>query len=81
MKQAIDFLGSSLKDIRQFPADVMTDCGFQIYRLPMGEAALDVKPMASIGKGVEEIRLKDRDGIYRVIYVARYEEAVMPLIR
>ena len=47
----------------------------------MGEAASDVKPMASIGKGVEEIRLKDRDGIYRVIYVVRYEEAVMPLIR
>jgi phage-related protein len=79
VERPIDFLGSSLKDIRQFPPDVMTDCGFQLYRLQMGEAASDVKPMASIGKGVEEIRLKDRAGIYRVIYVARFEEAVYVL--
>jgi len=32
--------------------------------------------MASIGKGVEEIRVRDDSGAYRVIYTARMAEAV-----
>jgi phage-related protein len=35
--------------------------------------------MPSIGKGVEEIRVWDDSGTYRVIYTARIEAAVMVL--
>ncbi len=35
--------------------------------------------MTSIGKGVEEIRLRDESGAYRVIYVARFADAVYVL--
>ena len=35
--------------------------------------------MPSIGKGVEEIRVTDASGAYRVIYVARLEAAVYVL--
>jgi phage-related protein len=35
--------------------------------------------MAAIGKGVEEIRVADDTGAYRVIYVARRAEAVYVL--
>ena len=31
----------------------------------------DFKPMPTIGKGVEEVRIRDDTGIYRVIYTAR----------
>jgi phage-related protein len=37
------------------------------------------KPMPTIGKGVEEIRVSDSTGAYRVIYVARRAEAVYVL--
>ena len=39
----------------------------------------DFKPMPSIGRGVEEIRLRDEAGIYRVIYSARFKDAVYVL--
>lgn len=39
----------------------------------------DFKAMPSIGRGVEEIRLWDESGTYRVIYTARLEDAVYVL--
>jgi phage-related protein len=33
--------------------------------------------MPIIGKGVEEIRIREESGIYRVIYTARLPEAVI----
>ena len=32
--------------------------------------------MLTVGKGVEEIRIRDESGAYRVVYTARLEEAV-----
>jgi phage-related protein len=44
-----------------------------------GEQPDHFKPMPAIGKGVEEIRVTDDSGAYRVIYVARRAEAVYVL--
>jgi phage-related protein len=42
----------------------------------MGLPAVDFKPMPSIGRGVEEIRVWEESGTYRVVYTARLTEAV-----
>ena len=39
----------------------------------------DFRPMSSIGSGVQEIRVRDTGGAFRVIYVARFEEAIYVL--
>lgn len=44
-----------------------------------GEQPDDFKPMPSLGQGVEEIRVADDSGAYRVMYVARRAEAVYVL--
>jgi phage-related protein len=44
-----------------------------------GDQPDDFKPMPSIGKGVEEIRVWDDTGTYRVIYTARIADAVYVL--
>ena len=44
-----------------------------------GEQPDDFKPMPSIGKGVEELRVRDDSGTYRVIYTARLADAVYVL--
>jgi phage-related protein len=75
----LTFLGNSLKCLREFPMDVMHDAGFQLEKVQRGETPDDFKPMPSIGVGVEEIRIRDRSGIYRVIYTARFESAVFVL--
>lgn len=75
----IDFLGTSLEDIRQFPDDIRQDTGYQLHRVQMGEMPNDFKYMPSIGSGVIEIRQKDESGIYRVVYTAKFDDCVYVL--
>jgi phage-related protein len=75
----IQFLGDSLKCLREFPEDAKQDVGYQLDKVQRGERPDDLKPMPSIGKGVEEIRVWDESGTYRVIYIARLVEAVYVL--
>lgn len=72
----VRFLGDSLKSIRSFPEEAKQDAGYQLDKVQRGEQPDDFKPMPSIGKGVEEIRIWDDSGAYRVIYTARLAEAV-----
>jgi phage-related protein len=78
MKPVI-FLGDSLKALRDLPPDVRQDAGFQLDKVQNGKQPDDFKPMPSIGPGVEEIRIFDPSGAYRVIYLARLAEAVFVL--
>ncbi|WP_234844402.1 type II toxin-antitoxin system RelE/ParE family toxin, partial [Sinorhizobium meliloti] len=39
----------------------------------------DWKPMASVGQGVREIRIRDEAGAFRVIYITKIEDAVFVL--
>ncbi len=75
----VEFLGDSLKAIREFSEEARRDAGFQIDRVQRGMKPTDFKPMPSIGKGVEEIRLWDESGTFRVIYTARLADAVYVL--
>ena len=73
------FLGDSLNCLREFPADAKHDTGFQLDKMQRGEQPDDFKPMPAIGKGVEEIRVRDDSGVFRVIYTARRAEAIYVL--
>lgn len=75
----VQFLGNSLKRLREFPSDARQDAGRQIDRVQRGMQPDDFKPMPSIGKGVEEIRVWDESGTFRVIYTARLADAVYVL--
>lgn len=75
----VEFLGDSLKSIREFPDETRREAGFQLDRVQRGMKPLDSKPMPSIGKGVDEIRLWDESGTFRVIYTARLADAVYVL--
>ena len=77
--KAVRFLGDSLKRLRAFPEDVRQDAGYQLDKLQRGLQPDDFKSMPSIGKGVEEIRLWDDAGTFRVIYMARLKEVVVVL--
>lgn len=73
------FLGDSLKVLRDFPDAARRDAGRQLQRVQDGRQPNDFKPMPSVGKGVEEIRIREESGAYRVIYVARFAEGVYVL--
>ena len=75
----VRFVGSSLDDLKHFPAGARREAGFELSNVQVGLQPGDWKPMNTIGAGVVEIRIKDAAGICRVIYVARFEEAVYVL--
>ncbi|MCZ2438660.1 MAG: type II toxin-antitoxin system RelE/ParE family toxin [Burkholderiales bacterium] len=73
----VRFLGDSLKRLRDFPDGSRQDAGFQIDKLQRGEQPDDFKPMPAIAPGVEELRVWDESGTYRVIYCARLAAEVV----
>jgi phage-related protein len=75
----LKFVGDSLKCLRGFPKEARQDAGYQLDKVQKGEQPDDFKPMPSIGTGVEELRVRDESGIYRVIYTARLADAVYVL--
>lgn len=75
----IVFVGDSLKRLREFPESVRQDAGYELDKVQRGQTPDDFKPMPSIGKGVEEIRIWDDSGTYRVIYMARLADAIYVL--
>ena len=75
----LKFRGSSLQDLCEFPKDARREAGYQLDRVQNGLEPEDFKPMSDVGSGVQEIRIKDEAGIFRVLYVARFEDAVYVL--
>ena len=75
----VAFLGDSLDVLRSFPERARRMAGFQLERVQRGLEPFDWKPMTSIGPGVQEIRIRDEHGAFRVIYLARMSDAVYVL--
>ena len=73
------FLGSSRRDIQKFPAEARREAGYQLEHVQRGASPDDWKPMKTIGHGVNEIRIRDKAGAFRVIYAATYADAVYVL--
>lgn len=53
-------------EIQNFPIEVRRELG-----MPLS------KPIASVSSGVEELRLKDRSGAYRVFYYTKLHNAIL----
>ncbi|MFX9912142.1 type II toxin-antitoxin system RelE/ParE family toxin, partial [Acinetobacter baumannii] len=72
----LKFHGSALSDLRTFPHAARREAGYQLDKVQSGLMPSDWKPMPSIGIGVQEIRIRDEAGAFRVIYVAKFANAV-----
>ena len=77
--KVIRFLGDSHKALSNFPKDARQNAGRQLWKVQKGELPNYFKSMSDIGKGVEEIRVWEESGTFRVIYVARFVDAVYVL--
>lgn len=65
--------------IRKFPREVRKELGKAIFDLQKGEAlSMPLsRHMPIVAVGVEELRFRDRAGIYRVFYYARSPRGVL----
>ena len=78
-EKEIRWAGSAYNDLLAFPQDSRKEAGFQLGKVQAGLDPDDWKPFDDAGAGAREIRIRDTSGIYRVIYVAKFEEAVYVL--
>jgi phage-related protein len=76
--KTLRFLGSSHDDLTNFPAEARREAGFELFAVQRGLMPSDFKPMLGVGAGAYEIRVHIQ-GEWRVIYVARFQEAVYVL--
>ena len=74
----LQWVGGSLAELRAFPADARRRAGYQLRRLQQGLLPDDWKPMGTVGAGVAELRVHT-DTEHRVVYVAKFEEAIYVL--
>jgi phage-related protein len=75
----VEFRGSALDDLRSFPTPARREAGHQLDQVQCGRDPDDWKPMASIGQGVREIRIREISGAFRIIYVAKFSDAIYVL--
>ena len=76
--QPIFWISSSREDVRDFSESARRKAGLELRALQRGDAPTDIKPMASFGPGVMEIRVHVGDA-YRIFYVAKFSEGIYVL--
>jgi len=72
-------MGSAKDDLSAFPKAARNRAGHELFMVQVGREPDDWKPMATVGPGAREIRVRDPGGAFRVIYVASFGDAVYVL--
>ncbi len=75
----IRWAGSSFADLLKFPAPMRREAGFQLGKVQEGQEPENWKPFDEVGAGTKEIRIRDAAGIYRALYVAKFDDAIYVL--
>jgi phage-related protein len=73
------FHPAAIEAIRSFPEEAKRELGKLIYDVQTG-ARLGMpqsRPMPSVAPGVEELRVRDRSGVYRAFYFSRSARGVL----
>lgn len=78
-EKEIRWVGTAYQDILCFPEGARKEAGHQLGNVQAGLEPDDWKPFDEAGAGIKEIRIWDKTGTYRVMYVAKFEEAIYVL--
>ena len=78
MKPAV-FHPKARDSIRKFPEGVRKAVGKAILDLQAGHSLTFPlsRPMPSVGSGVEEIRVKDESGAFRIFYLCKLARSIL----
>ena len=81
-EKPVEWIGSSLEDLRAFPDEARGQAGRDLFLVQQGKPPRDWKPIATVGPGAMEIRVRTWSGgrlEHRVVYVAKFAEAIYVL--
>ncbi len=72
-------MGSALEDLLQFPDATRREAGYQLSRVQHDLDPEHWKDFKTVGSGTREIILSEDGDAFRVLYVAKFDEAVYVL--
>ena len=76
----VEWVGSSLEDVRSFPEEVQDEVGFALYQAQLGRKHVSAKPLRGFkGAGVLEIVESHVGNAYRTVYTVRFRLAIYVL--
>ncbi len=76
LTKPIRFVGTARTDLARFPESARRRAGHELFLIQVGREPEDYKPVPTVGRGVHEIRVRDKSGAFRVMYVAKFARAV-----
>jgi len=80
LERPLIWVGSSRRDLREFPRQVRRDIGKALYAAQHGETDPAAKPLKGFGGGSVVEIVADHDGnTWRAVYTVRFEEAIYVL--
>lgn len=74
----ITWLGDTHETVKSYSSIVKQEIGHNLDKVQRGQKPYDWKPMSSVGRGVEEIRIHEKNE-YRVLYIAKFKESIYVL--
>jgi phage-related protein len=78
LKQVV-WIGSSLKDVKEFPETVKDEIGYILYLVQIGEHHQNIKPLTGFPGGVMEIKIDYDKDTYRAVYAAKLGDDIYVL--
>jgi phage-related protein len=76
----VRWVGTSLRDLRSFPASVKWEIGHALFTAQQGETDPAAKPLKGFGgAGVIEIVASHRGNAWRAVYTVRFRDAIYVL--
>lgn len=81
-QKPVEWIGRARQELRDFPDHARLAAGRELRRVQRNLSPADWKPVGDVGPGACEIRVHSSEGgtvQHRVIYVAKFEEAVYVL--
>jgi phage-related protein len=80
MVKRINWVGSSLKDLKELPNVIQKRFGYALHLVESGYRPANAKTLSGFGSAkVNEIREDDRGGTYRAVYTVEIQDRIFVL--
>ena len=75
----IEWLGDSLEVVRNYDKAVRRTIGGELRLLQAGENPFHARPLKTVGRGIWELKISEKAGQFRVIYVVKRRDRIYVL--
>lgn len=80
MKKDVIWMGSAIKDLREFPEAARSEVGQALYLAQLGERSASATPLTGFGgASVLEVVVPDKGDTFRAVYAVKFDTAIYVL--